>query len=57
MAVKPSMTFPNLDEALRAGFHVYDEHPDGYLVRKEILRQGNSRWILAIALGLRRALH
>ncbi|MGP6188627.1 MAG: hypothetical protein ACLPSH_00810 [Vulcanimicrobiaceae bacterium] len=49
------MTFRNLDEALRAGFHIYEGHPDGYLMRKGVVEHGRSRWVLAIALGLRPA--
>ncbi len=52
-----SMTFPSLDEALRAGFHIFDEHPDGYLVRKQISNEDGRRWMLAIALAPRALLH
>jgi hypothetical protein len=45
-----SMTFPNLAEALRAGFQIFDKHPDGYLVQKEIVNKDGRRWVLAIAL-------
>jgi hypothetical protein len=48
------MTFQSLDEALRAGFEIFDKHSDGYLVRKEIVTQSGPRWILALALVPRR---
>jgi hypothetical protein len=48
------MTFASLDAALQAGFHIYDKHPDGYLVRKEVSKENGRRWILAVALGPRR---
>jgi hypothetical protein len=54
MAFALPMTFANLDEALRAGFHVYDDHPDGYLVRKAVLLDGGRRWVLAIAFSARK---
>ena len=36
--------FPNLPEALNAGFHVYDRTPNGYVVR----RRSVAGWTLAL---------
>jgi hypothetical protein len=49
------MTFASLEEALRAGFHIFDKHPDGYLMRKEIATREGRRWTLALALVRPRA--
>ena len=38
------MTFRSLEEALRAGFQVYDRTADGYLVRTRI----DGSWALAL---------
>lgn len=40
--------FANLSDALRAGFHILDKHPDGYLVRREIATDSGQRWLVAV---------
>ncbi|MFY9781117.1 MAG: hypothetical protein WAJ85_11480 [Candidatus Baltobacteraceae bacterium] len=42
------MTFQTLCDALRAGFHIFGKHPNGYVVRREIATESGRRWLLAV---------
>ena len=42
------MTFRNLCDALRAGFHIHDKHPNGYVVRREVASSSGPHWVLAV---------
>ncbi|MGP6156394.1 MAG: hypothetical protein ACLPYS_02485 [Vulcanimicrobiaceae bacterium] len=44
------LTFSSLGEALRAGYRIFDKHPEGYLVRKEMAVSEGRRYLLAVAL-------
>jgi hypothetical protein len=43
-----ALTFRSLCDALRAGFHIFDKHPDGYVVRREVASASGRRWMLAV---------
>ncbi|MGP6158197.1 MAG: hypothetical protein ACLPYS_11960 [Vulcanimicrobiaceae bacterium] len=42
------MTFESLCDALRAGFHIFDKHPEGYVVRREVATDVGRRWLMAV---------
>jgi hypothetical protein len=43
-----AVTFGSLCDALRAGFHIFEKHPQGYVVRREVATESGRRWLLAV---------